>query len=125
MKHYRLSDAADVREGHFLQGILPGKYLSMGGMGFKAPGVRTHDHDGPGGTDRHVHENDCEAFVILQGKAVMEIDGERHPLVTGDICVVEPGEDHHLISDRNDPCINLWLHAGERRHETQVPRCAS
>ena len=68
---------------------------------------------------KHIHDDDREVFVILQGKAVMQIDGEEHPMVTGDIIVVEPGEDHHLVSDRDDPCVNLWLHAGDARHSDQ------
>ncbi len=84
-------------------------------MGFKKPGERTHTQDGPNGKDQHIHE-DCEIFIILQGKAKMEIDGKFYPLVTGDICIVELGEDHHLISDNDDPCINLWLHGGKSAH---------
>ena len=119
MKRYRLTDLADTRDGHFLSSVIPGKYLCMGAMGYKKPGERTHTNDGPGGIDQHIHDDDREAFVILQGKAVMEIDGERLPLVTGDIIVIEPGEDHHLVSDEDDPCINLWLHAGDTRHQDQ------
>ena len=122
MKRYRLSNLADIREGHVFRDLLPGDYLCMGGMGFKKPGERTHTNDGPGGADCHVHEDDREAFVILQGKAMMEVEGERHPLVAGDIVVIEPGEDHHLISDSEDPCINLWLHAGPDRHRNQKSR---
>jgi len=36
------------------------------------------------------------------------------------VFIVEPGEDHHLISDGEDPCINLWLHAGPTRHPDQL-----
>ncbi len=119
MKRYRLNQLSDVRDGHFLKGILPGKFIREGTMGYKAPGFRTHTHDGPGGADLHVHE-DAEVFVILQGKAVMELDGKRIPLVTGDVLVVEPGEDHHLVADKDDPCINLWLHAGPERSPEQA-----
>jgi len=119
MKRCRLSDLRDIREGHFLQGIVPEPHLCAGGMGFKAPGSRTHTGDGPGSSDRHVHEGVHEVFVILQGKAVMELDGARYPLVTGDVFVVEPGEDHHLVSDEHDPCVNLWLEAGRERHRNQ------
>ncbi len=108
----RLSQLPDVREGHFLDGLIPGKYLCKGALSYKAPNVRTHTHDGPGGTDIHIHPDDHEVFIILQGKAVMELNGEMHPMVTGDVFIVEPGENHHLISDAQDPCINLWLHAG-------------
>ena len=119
MKLLRISALRDSRDGHVLRDVLPGAYLCDGGLGFKAPGFRTHSGDGPGGSDRHVHDNAAEAFVILQGKAVMQIDGRPYPLQTGDICVVEPGEDHHLVSDAADPCVNLWLHAGPNRYAAQ------
>ena len=119
MKMLRLSDLPDNREGHFLQGVVPGDYLYLGGLGFKQPGFRTHTDDGPGGIDQHIHEDECEVFIILQGKARMEVDGVEHPMTTGDICIVEAGEDHHLISDEDDPCVNIWLHAGNRRHPDQ------
>ena len=118
MQKLRLRDLPEHGSGHFLAGLVPGRYLSGGGLSFKAPNVRTHDHDGPSGSDRHVHD-DCEAFVLLQGRAVMEVDGERHVLRAGDVCIVAPGEDHHLISDAQDPCVNLWLHAGSARHPDQ------
>ena len=120
MKRYRLHDLSDCRAGHVFQNILTGAFLNQGGLGFKKPGQRTHTADGPGDSDRHVHADDREAFVILQGRAVMEVDGERHPLTAGDIVVIEPGEDHHLISDETDPCVNLWLHAGPKRHPDQA-----
>ena len=119
MRRYRLNQLPDAREGHFLSGLVPGRYLCQGALSYKRPNVRTHTNDGPGGSDRHVHD-DYEAFVILQGKAVMEVDGERVTMVTGDVVIVEPGEDHHLVSDAEDPCINLWLHAGPERHQDQV-----
>ncbi|MFA6717207.1 MAG: cupin domain-containing protein [Victivallales bacterium] len=120
MKQYRLNQLADIRDGHFLKGLIPGKFLCKGALSYKKPNVRTHTNDGPGGVDRHVHENDYEVFIILQGKARMEVDGKLFPMVTGDIFVIEPGEDHHLISDETDPCINLWLHAGLERHQDQI-----
>jgi len=108
MKRYRLSGLADVREGHVLQGLVPGRFLYMGAVGFKEPGEVTH----PG---RHSHDDE-EVFVILQGKGAIEISGHRHRVGTGDVIVVEPGEDHHLISSQEDPLVNLWLHAGPDPH---------
>jgi len=49
----------------------------------------------------------------------MEINGEKYPLSTGDIIVVEPGEDHHPIIDEDDPSVLLWFHAGPERNEQQ------
>jgi len=109
MKRYRLSDLTDTSEGHFLEGLVAGSRIGGGGLSFPAGGRRSHTADGPGGRDYHTHD-DYEVFVILQGKGVMELDGREHPMTTGDILVVEPGEDHHLIADRDDPCVTLWLH---------------
>ena len=120
MKQMRLKDLPDNREGHFLKGVIPGDYICQGTMGYKKPGQRTHSFDGPGGKDYHVHD-DCEAFIIVQGRAVMQCDGKEYPLTVGDVFIVEPGEDHHLVSDKNDPCINLWLHTGPERSKEQLP----
>ena len=120
MKRYRLNQLANIRDGHFLKGIIPGEFLCKGGLSYKKPKERTHSNDGPENIDYHVHEDDYEVFIILQGKAEMEVDGKLFPMVTGDIFVIEPGEDHHLISDEIDPCINIWLHAGQKRHTNQI-----
>lgn len=119
MLKLRLADLSDHTNSHVLEGYLPGRYLCAGALSFKPPHLRTHTAEGPGGDDLHTH-SDCEAFIILQGKAVMEINGVQYPLKTGDVLIVEPGEDHHLISDGGDPCVNLWLHAGEERHPEQL-----
>ena len=118
MKILCLNELPMDDNGHFLKGVLPGKYLSGGSLSYKPPGLRTHSHDGHDGKDYHVHD-DCEAFVILQGRAVMQIDGAEYPLQTGDVVIIEPGEDHHLVADEADPCINLWLHAGQDRPAEQ------
>ncbi len=122
MKRARLSELNDNRDGHFLAGLLPGDFLQKGNLGFKKANQRSHDVgcecqycDGKG---RHVHE-DCEVFILLQGKGWMEIDGKRHRMETGDIIVCEPGEDHHLVADPDEPCVNLCLHAGPQPHWQQ------
>ncbi len=107
MRRTRLARLDDVRDGHVLAGHLAGRYLTEGGLGFKTPGQVTH----PG---RHVHEDDEEAFIIFQGRGEIEVDGTRHPIAAGDVLIVEPGEDHHLISSEDDPLVTLYLHAGGR-----------
>jgi len=109
-----------LEKRHILSGLIAGEFLSHGGMGFKAPGHRSHDVgctckscDGRG---RHVHADDEEVFVILQGKARMEVDGVSHPLKAGDVVICEPGEDHHLVSDADDPCVNIYLHGCDTPH---------
>ena len=85
-------------------------------MSYKVPGFRTHPEDPD---HRHTDE---EVFIIMQGKARMEIDGTVYPMVTGDIIVVEPGEQHYLTADEQDPCINIWFHAGPERHPDQLKK---
>ena len=128
MKRLRLTDLDPVAGAHILAGIIPGRYLNKGGIGFKAPGQRSHDHgcqcracDGMG---RHVHPDDHEAFIILQGRGVIEIDGVSHPVRAGDVIICEPGEDHHLVADPDDPCVNVYLHAGDQRHVAQTGAAA-
>jgi len=123
MKRLKLAELNYMGGGHVLQGVVPGKYLSQGGMSFKKPGQRSHDTGcacaSCNGSGRHVHANDCEVFILLQGRARMEIDGVAHDMAAGDVVVCEPGEDHHLVADGNDPCVNLWLHASDVRHPEQ------
>ena len=88
---------------HFLQEILDWRKLRGGSLSFYQPGQVSH----PEG--RHVHE-DREVFVNLQGKATLLLEGQEHPFEMGDIVVIEPGEDHHLVADEEKPVVNLWLH---------------
>ena len=38
------------------------------------------------------------------------VDGVEHPFEAGDIVVIEPGEEHHIVADEEDPIVNIWLH---------------
>ncbi|OUS76689.1 cupin [Paenibacillus sp. MY03] len=118
MLKLRLNELRDTKTGHILGDLLPGDYLCAGGLAFAKPGDRSHSNDGPGGTDLHTHA-DREAFIILQGRGIMEVNGEEHPVATGDVLVIEPGEDHHLRSSQEDPVVTLWCHAGPDRHPNQ------
>lgn len=113
MQRYRWKDLKEVVSTHFLEGILPGKRLYAGGLSFHPPGFRVHAEE-----EKHTHP-DCEVFCILQGKGLLEIEGRLEPLQAGDIVVIEPGENHHLISDEKEPIVNLWLHANDVGHPKQ------
>lgn len=119
MKLYRISNMQDNISGHILKDILPGEYIYLGGLSFLKPGDRSHTNDGTGGVDYHVH-TDCEAFVIFQGKGNVEINKSLYPVTAGDIVIVEPGEDHHIISDTSSPLVTLWCHAGSNRNKNQL-----
>jgi mannose-6-phosphate isomerase-like protein (cupin superfamily) len=74
-------------------------------VSFHSPGHVSHDDERP-----HV-EIDQEVFVLLQGSGWIEVDGSIEEVCAGDVVLIEPGEDHHLISGVEDPFVNLWLHA--------------
>jgi len=91
--------------GHILKQVLAGSKLYKGGVSFHSPGHVSHDDERP-----HI-ETDQEAFVLLQGSGWIEIDGVRESASAGDVILIEPEEDHHLISSEDDPFVILWLHA--------------
>jgi quercetin dioxygenase-like cupin family protein len=41
-------------------------------------------------------------------------------LSAGDVVVIEPRENHHFESDRDEPCINLSLRCGPMPHPDQA-----
>ena len=55
----------------------------------------------------HVHNVD-EVFIFVQGKGVIPIDGVEYPIETGDVVIVEAGEDHHTRSSVDDPLVSAW-----------------
>ena len=123
MRLCRLKDLPDTMEGHVFHDLLPGEQIYTGGLAFAKPGERSHTNDGPGGMDRHVHE-DCEAFLDHPGPGgEFEIDRASYPIKTSaDLIVVEPGEGHHLVVDRQDPLVTLWCHAGSIKRDTRLNR---
>ena len=113
MRRYRLNELEIGKRGHFAAGIVEGARISHGGLSFHAKGQRTHSDE-----DRHVHDVP-EVFCILQGKAVLDLDGKRIPVRAGDVLVIEPGENHHMIADPEDPTVNLWFGCDDSGHPKQ------
>ena len=75
--------------------------ITGGGIYVFKPGETAH----PEATHFHdVHE----VFIFIQGSGVIPVDGVEHPVKTGDVVVVEPGEDHHTRSSVDDPLVAAW-----------------
>jgi mannose-6-phosphate isomerase-like protein (cupin superfamily) len=82
-----------------------GKVQAGGISRYDDPGHRTHDEPRP-----HVHTVP-EIFLIVQGAGRIELDGaDAGGFDAGDILVMEPGEDHHLISEGSVPLVFTWMH---------------
>jgi hypothetical protein len=45
---------------------------------------------------------------VVQGRGVRPIDGTDHPIETGDVILVEAGEDHHTTSSVEHPLVAVW-----------------
>lgn len=116
----RFKDLRDINEGHVLKDFLKDDYLNRGEMRYGKPGFITHFEN-----NVHTHE-DNEAYFFFQGKGLFEVGNKEYNVKTGDIIIIEPGENHHLIIDKDDPCIYLWIHAGNERHKNQIlPKSSS
>lgn len=112
MKRFEIADLGAEGPEHVASRLVPGKYIHHGGLSFHPVGWRTH----PEG--EHVHP-DREVFVIMQGQGEIEIDGRREPVHAGEVLVIEPGEEHHIIGDPAYPIVNLWFHASDEPHTDQ------
>ena len=80
------------------------KKITGGGLYCFKPGETAHPEP------VHVHDVP-EVFIFIQGKGVIPIDGTDHPVKTGDVVIVEAGEDHHTRSSEDDPLV--W-HMGQQ-----------
>jgi mannose-6-phosphate isomerase-like protein (cupin superfamily) len=112
MKRYAFADLGSDGPQHVASRLVPGKYIARGGLSFHPVGWRTHSEG------EHVH-GDAEVFVIMQGRGEIEIDGRREPLRAGEVLVIEPGEEHHIVGDPQHPIVNLWFHCADEPHPDQ------
>jgi mannose-6-phosphate isomerase-like protein (cupin superfamily) len=71
------------------------------------PGHRTHAESNP-----HTHDVP-EIFTIVQGSGYLESEGASVArFQAGDLLIIPPGEDHHLVSDGDVPLVFTWMHLG-------------
>ena len=103
MRKLRITDLAADAGGTVLAATVPEHRIDSGGVTVMAPGERSwpdvqHVHDFP------------EAFLILAGRGAVEVDGARTAIAAGDLLIVEPGEEHHLVSSVERPLVTTWLH---------------
>jgi uncharacterized cupin superfamily protein len=100
MKKFNLSEL-HPSESRLLPDLLGDARITGGGIYVFKPGETAHPEL------RHVHEVD-EVFIFIQGTGVLPIDGVEYPIRTGDVFIVEAGEDHHTRSSVEDPLVSAW-----------------
>ena len=96
----RLSDV-QYTDSRLLPEHLGSARIAGGGVYVFKPGETAHPEA------RHVHDV-AEGFVFIQGRGVIPIDGVDYPVQTGDVVIVEAGEDHHTRSSVEDPLVSAW-----------------
>lgn len=66
----------------------------------------------PANEVRHFHDYH-EYYVVLEGRAELEVEGETVPLHGGTVMMVEPGEKHRIVAV--DPQVGArWVVIKER-----------
>lgn len=100
MKRLTIADL-NPTDSRLMPDLLGQKRISGGGVYVFKPGETAHPEP------RHAHDVD-EVFIFIQGKGVLPIDGVDHPVKTGDVIVVEAGEDHHTRSSVDEPLVAAW-----------------
>ena len=100
MKKMTLHDLT-YTDSRLLPGNLGDKRVAHGGLYIFKPGEIAHPEP------RHVHDVE-EVFIFVQGRGVLPIDGVEYPVKTGDVVIVEAGEDHHTRSSQDDPLVAAW-----------------
>lgn len=91
----------EYSDRRLIPAVLGGATIAGGGVYVFQPGETAHPEP------RHVHDVD-EVFVFVQGKGVIPIDGTDYPVQTGDVIIVQAGEDHHTRSSVEDPLVAVW-----------------
>jgi quercetin dioxygenase-like cupin family protein len=94
-------DTLNSNDSFLLPEIYGEKRIAGGGLTVFKPGETAHTEP------RHVHDVD-EVFIFIEGSGVLPIDGADHPIKTGDVVIVEAGEDHHTRSSVDDPLVAAW-----------------
>ena len=100
MKKMTLHDLT-YTDSRLLPANLGDKRVAHGGLYIFKPGEIAHPEP------RHVHDVE-EVFIFVQGRGVLPIDGVEYPVKTGDVVIVEAGEDHHTRSSQDDPLVATW-----------------
>jgi mannose-6-phosphate isomerase-like protein (cupin superfamily) len=100
MKKLRLQDL-HCTPTQLIPEVIGDARVTHGGVYVFKPGETAHPEK------VHVHDTG-ELFVFIQGRGVLPIDGIDHPIETGDVFLVEAGEDHHTRSSEEDPLVAAW-----------------
>jgi mannose-6-phosphate isomerase-like protein (cupin superfamily) len=104
MKRMRITDL-NPGDSRLMPSELGDQTITHGGVYVFKPGETAHPEA------VHVHDT-VEVFIFIQGSGIIPIDGVEYPVKTGDVVIVEAGEDHHTRSSEHDPLVAAWYVMG-------------
>jgi quercetin dioxygenase-like cupin family protein len=67
----------------------------------------------------HFHNCD-ESVVVVEGEAIAEVDGQRHPMKRFDTTFVPAGVPHRFLNESDRPMAILWTYAASHVTRTFV-----
>ena len=86
--------------------LLARKALGTAAFGYNlveiAPGGQIPEHDESG-------SGQVELYVILEGEAVLRLDGEDHPAPAGTFASIEPAADRTMINRSEETVIAMLI----------------
>jgi mannose-6-phosphate isomerase-like protein (cupin superfamily) len=63
-----------------------------------------------GGPTNH-HEESDQWLYVKSGAGVAEVDGEEYELREGDLALIEPGENHEIRNEGDEPFVTVNVYA--------------
>jgi mannose-6-phosphate isomerase-like protein (cupin superfamily) len=64
-----------------------------------------------GQADCHIHENSEQAFFVLEGKALLQIEGEEELISPNDLIYLPKGTSHKVVPVEGQPLKLLIVYA--------------
>jgi quercetin dioxygenase-like cupin family protein len=100
-------DAFETMEGSGSSSwMLARKALGTQAFGYNlveiAPGGQIPEHD-------HQNDGEVELYVILEGEAVMRLDGEDHPAPAGTFASIEPPTTRTILNRSEAPVLAFLI----------------
>ncbi len=118
----------EERDGWFVVNVKDSKWAANPAFGkrcileqdgrFPQTGIGLHVLE-PGKPNCRYHREEAqEDFLVLQGEALMLVNGEERPLKTWDFVHCPPGVSHVFVGAGDGPCVMLMI--GHRPEKEQL-----
>lgn len=85
----------------------------------RSPDLSAGVYDVPvGGIDRQEPHSEDEVYAVLRGRAVLDVDGRRHPVEEGTVAFVPAGVPHRFVDVEQDLRVLVFFGPAEHSRKT-------